>query len=71
MEPRESVAINAAQSARISLAIAQDCQSLVWVESTDKRDWVALRRAGDDRPYAYVDRDGELLPAGVPYRLAA
>ncbi len=53
-----SIALSAAQCARIALTIAQNCQSLIWVEPTDKREYIALHRAGDPSPMMYIDRDG-------------
>lgn len=69
-ESDQSISLNAAQCARIALYIAQDCQTLVWLEPTSFRDIVALRRAGDNAPACYIDRDGLML-ARLPMRLTA
>lgn len=52
-----SVGITQAQACRVALLIAQH-GAMLWLEPTDRRDFVAVREAGASAPFAFVDADG-------------
>lgn len=70
MDDWTPVGVTVAQLAQVTLLIAQDGGSMLFVEPTNKRDYLAVRRAGDDAPTWFVDRDG-LTYSRMPFRVDA